>query len=326
LQHNKAFVIHNTPLTMSNFRKSTFFPRKPTLTEDNLPDQTGKVFIITGGNSGVGKELARMLFQHNAKVYIAARSQERSEQAIADIKQSCPNSIGELVFLKLVLDDLSTIQAAAHTFIAEETRLDVLWNNAGVMRTPVGSKSVQGYELQLGTNSLGHFLFVQCLTPLLIETAKTAPRNSVRVVWVSSIAADLVPKGVIDFNNMDYHVPEDIMTVYARSKAGNLIHAAEFDRRYPDCGVVSLSLHPGFLRTNLQNDTNSNVVQKMFIVGPSSECISDSQLTRQKYMGNDAKYGAYTELFAGMDASITPDVKWGKPPFLLQTPLRGPAS
>lgn len=242
---------------MSQFRRSTVIPYKAPLTEENLPDQSGKVcshcpipnmsrhanttkvFIVTGGNSGVGKELAKILYQHNAHVWIATRSQGRTEEAIAEIQGLYPNSTGQLFFLKLELDDLSTIKASAQQFLSQEPRLDVIWNNAGVMIPPQGSKTVQGYELQQGTNALGHFLFVRFLTPLLIETARSAPRNSVRIVWVSSMSADFAPHPAIDFSNMDYHVDEDAMTKYHRSKAGNLLHAVEFSRRYPDSGIIS---------------------------------------------------------------------------------------
>lgn len=188
----------------------------------------------------MGKELVKILFQHNAKVWIATRSQGRTEEAIAEIRSLYPNSKGQLFFLKLELDDLSTIKASAQQFLSQESRLDVLWNNAGVMVPPQGSKTAQGYELQLGTNTLGHFLFVRFLTPLLLETAKSTPRDSVRIVWVSSQAADFAPVPAIDFSNMDYHIDEDAMTKYQRSKVGNLLHAAEFSRLYQESGIVSI--------------------------------------------------------------------------------------
>lgn len=103
-----------------------------------------------------------------------------------------------------------------------------------------GSKTTQGYELQQGTNNLGHFLFAKLLTPTLVESAKTAPKNSVRIVWVSSSAADFAPKPAIDFDNMDYAKDESRFTKYSRSKAGNAIHSCEFSRRYADSGVISL--------------------------------------------------------------------------------------
>ncbi|VUC25209.1 unnamed protein product [Clonostachys rosea] len=280
---------------MVKLRRSTVAPYEATLTEENLPDQTGKVFVVTGASSGVGKELVRILYQHNAKVWLAARSESRTIEAIKDIKGSHPNSRGQLLFLSLQLDDLSTIKASAEEFLSKESRLDVLWNNAGVMQPPEGSTTVQGYELQLGTNVLGHFLFVRFLTPILRQTAETAPRHTVRVVWVSSMAADFAPCPPIDFSNMDYHKDESISQKYGRSKAGNLIHAAEFGRLQQNTGIVSTSLNPGLLQTNLQRH------------------FSATRATLVKMAGSPAKFGAYTELFAGLDSSITPEDLWITP-------------
>ncbi|KAH7312660.1 retinol dehydrogenase [Stachybotrys elegans] len=274
------------------FRRSNLIPYKAPLTEQNLPDQSGKVFIVTGGNSGVGKELVNILYQQNATVWIATRGKERSEEVIQEIKAANPGSRGQLHFLKLVLDDLTTIKAAAQEFLSQESRLDVLWNNAGVMTPPQGSKTKQGYELQMGTNTLGHFLFVHFLTPLLKQTAKVSPPNSVRIVWVSSMSIDFAVKPAIDFDNLDLHIDEDPMTKYNRSKVGNLCHAAEFDRRHPGSGIVSISLNPGLLATNLQRHYSKG--QMIFI----------------KLMANPPKFGAYTELYAGLDKSITTQDKW----------------
>lgn len=112
------------------------------------------------------------------------------------------------------------------------------------MTPPQASKTVQGYELQLGTNVLGHFLFTKLLTDTLVSTAKTAPKNSVRVVWVSSSAADAAPSPAIDFSNMDYHVEESATNKYARSKAGNALEAIEFSRRFSSAGIVSVVSRP----------------------------------------------------------------------------------
>ncbi|MCJ1249411.1 hypothetical protein MMC30_006635, partial [Trapelia coarctata] len=217
------------------------FPPKATLTEENLPDQSGKVFIVTGSSSGVGEQLASILYQHHAKVYVAVRSEEKAAKAINGIRASHPNSKGQLVFLHLDLADLTTIKKSAEDFKSKEQRLDVLWLNAGVMTPPQGSKTAQGYELQLGTNNLGHFLFTKLLHPVLAETAKTAPPNSVRVVWVSSSAAEFAPKPAIIFENIDYKKKDEGAWIkYGRSKAGNVIHGAEFARRAKGEGVVSV--------------------------------------------------------------------------------------
>ena len=195
---------------------------------------------MTGSSAGIGAKLATILYSKNAKIYIAARSESKALRTIDGIKAEHPKSNGQLIFLHLDLNDLTTIKKSADEFLANEARLDVLWNNAGVMVPPQGSKTAQGYELQLGTNCLAPFLFTHFLRPVLVETAKTAPPNTVRVVWVSSSAAEFAPKPPIDFSNMDYHIDEGIWNKYMRSKAGNVLHAAEFARRVKNEGVISL--------------------------------------------------------------------------------------
>lgn len=203
---------------------SQAFPPAAKFTEASLPDLKGKVYIVTGANAGVGKELSRLLYAHNATVYLAARNAEKAHAAISWIKQSSPNSRGgALHYLHLDLDDLSGIKRSAEEFLSKEGRLDVLFNNAGVMMPPQGSTTKQGYELQLGTNCVAPFLFTKMLTPLLVQTAKTSPAGAVRVVWVSSSAAHLMsPKGGVEMENLDYEKGGDksAMHKYGVSKAG----------------------------------------------------------------------------------------------------------
>lgn len=182
-----------------------------------------------------------ILYQHHAKVYVAARSEAKATTAIEDIKAKHPHSTGELVFLQLDLSDLNHIKSSAQEFLNKESRLDVLWNNAGVMVPPQGSTTAQGYELQLGTNNLAPFLFTKLLLPVLKKTAASSAKKTVRVVWVSSSAAEIAPRPAIDFSNINYESKDEgIWTKYMRSKAGNVLHAAEFDRRMKDHGIMSL--------------------------------------------------------------------------------------
>lgn len=223
-------------------RGTTLCPAAPTLTEANLSDQGGKVFLVTGATGGLGEGVAKILYYRNAKVYIAARSESKANEAIARIRAEYPNSKGDLVFLKLALDDLTTIKSSAQEFLSKEHRLDVLFNNAGVMVPPQGSKTKQGYELQYGVNNLAHFLLTHFLRPALVATSKIAERDSVRVIWVSSSAADGAPKPAIDFQNMDYQKEENIWSKYSRSKAASVIHSAEFARRERAAGSGIISL------------------------------------------------------------------------------------
>lgn len=168
--------------------------------------------------------LSKILYEKNATVYIAGRSQEKCAKAIESIERDVPKSTGKLVFLKLDLADLSTIKASAEEFLSKEKRLDVLWNNAGVMWPPewlqvssgqpfpiksritqdelvANLPSSQDYELQFGTNCLGPFLFTQLLHPILKSTAASSPANSVRVCWAGSLGIDAgAPKGGIDMD------------------------------------------------------------------------------------------------------------------------------
>ncbi|KAH7155834.1 hypothetical protein B0J13DRAFT_497062 [Dactylonectria estremocensis] len=268
-------------------RRSTIIPHKPTLTEKNLPEQAGKVFLITGASGGLGKEIASILYGKNGKIYMAARSRTKTGEVIQQIKAAHPKSNGQLIFLPLILDDLTTIKASAQEFLAQESRLDVLYNNAGVMVPPQGSKTVQGYELQIGVNNLAPFLFTHFIHPVLAATAQIAPKNSVRVIWVSSSAADGAPNPPIDFSNMDYHIEEGIWPKYSRSKAGNVLHAVEYARRTKGQGIISIALNPGNFVTNLQQN-----MPKM-------------QLAMFKLISHPPKNGAYTQLFASHSPTIT---------------------
>ncbi|KAH8820116.1 hypothetical protein F5884DRAFT_839877 [Xylogone sp. PMI_703] len=267
---------------------SLMFPPAPKFTEKELPDLEGKICIVTGASSGVGEALAQILFSHNAKVYVAARSEDKAKTAIQKIKSAYPESKGNLIFLRLNLDDLSGIKASAQEFLGKEQRLDVLFNNAGVMVPPDGSKTKQGYELQLGTNCLAPHLFTKLLLPLMIETAKTSPAGSVRIVDVSSSAAEgLSPRGGVDMANLDYKVNKGAWHKYGVSKAGNVYHSMEIARRYGQDGIISTPLNPGNLRTDLQRH------------------VPSWQLMIFKFILHPPIKGAYTELFAGLSPDVT---------------------
>ncbi|KAI0400854.1 short-chain dehydrogenase [Xylaria palmicola] len=276
------------------------FPGKPTYTEEDIPDLSGKVYLVTGANTGIGKEVARILYSKNATVWIAARNAEKGVNAIASLKEAHPESNGRLELLQLDLGDLSTIKASVETFLAKETRLDVLFNNAGVMFPPNGSKTAQGFELQLGTNCLGPFLLTQLLTPTLVATARSAPKGSVRVVWTSSSAAEhLNPRGGVDVASLGSERRTFYAWKYGISKAGNYYHATEYARRHRDDGIVSVALNPGNLKSEL--DRNCNFAEMLFRNATTYPTVN----------------GAYTELFAGISDEVADNsgawiVPWGR--------------
>ncbi|OAA39748.1 NAD(P)-binding domain protein [Metarhizium rileyi] len=277
--------------TLSSFR-ANFFPPKPNFTDRDVSDLKGKVFLVSGANSGIGKELARILYAKNAKVYITARSEDKASKTIRDIKDSCPESSGELASLLLDLSDLSTIKASASRFLEAEDKLHVLFNNAGVMASSSNTeKTAQGYELQLGVNALGTFLFTKLLTPKLVATAKTEPAGSVRVVWLSSFSTELFAEkdNVFQFDNLDYHVDKSGFYKYGISKAGVWAYGVEFAKRYKASGVISVPLNPGNLRSELFRSQGLLMqVSNAFMLYPVIN-------------------GAYTELYAGLSPAITMD-------------------
>ncbi|RXW24438.1 hypothetical protein EST38_g1428 [Candolleomyces aberdarensis] len=226
------------------------FPPKPTFSVDDIPDLSGKVIIVTGANTGVGKETAKALLNHNAKVYIATRSQEKTEKAIQDLK----NETGkEAIFLKLDLANLKSSKAAAEEYLSKETELHVLFNNAGVMAPPMDDLTADGYDLQFGTNTLGHFYFTKLLLPALLKGAKSSPDGTARVVNTSSSASLMASK--INFDTLKdspARRKSGPNQLYAQSKLGNAIFAKELARRYGDQGIVSTGLNPGNLTSDLQ--------------------------------------------------------------------------
>lgn len=233
-----------------------------------------QVYIVTGSNTGVGKELAQILYSKNATVYVAARSQVKATEAIDAIRTACASSTGRLEFLALDLADLEAVAKSAKEFLTRESKLDVLFNNAGLMHPPQGSKTKQGYELQLGVNNLGHLLFTELLTPLLAQTARSYrsfSKDTVRVVWVSSLYSEMgSPKGGFDPDNMNYEKKdESTFYKYSVSKAGIYYQGTEYAKRNKDKGIISM-VGPAF---GMNKDVNSARTDKVAVCQPRKSQI-----------------------------------------------------
>lgn len=277
------------------------FPGSPSFTESNITSQAGRVFIVTGGNSGVGFELINILYAKNGTVYMASRSREKADTAIKTIQTQNPESQGKLHFLHLDLNDLSSVRASALEFAQRETRLDVLWNNAGISAVPVGSKTEQGLEQHIGVNCVGPLLFTQLLLPQLRTAASQSLSASVRVVWTSSYLVDtMAPPGGLSIASLKDPAPKDPVLLYASSKAGNWMLAAEFAERCGNKdGILSLTQNPGSLTTNIwQNAPFIRILVRPILYS--------------------AKLGAFTEAWAGLSDEVTMEdagryvVPWGK--------------
>ncbi|KAF1968825.1 NAD(P)-binding protein [Bimuria novae-zelandiae CBS 107.79] len=199
-----------------------------------------------------------MLYSANAKVYIAARSSDKAQKAIADIQASSPSSKGSLIFLHFDLADLTTIKATVQEFLQKERTLHVLFNNAGVMSVPaVPDRTPQGHEMNIGVNNVGTFLLTKLLTPVLVSTAQTEPTSTVRVVWVSSTIDLAAAKHVgVPLDNLDFrtkYVPG--MNRYGLSKTENWLHTVEYAKLHKASGVVCMPVNPGNLNSELYNQT-----------------------------------------------------------------------
>jgi NAD(P)-dependent dehydrogenase (short-subunit alcohol dehydrogenase family) len=209
---------------------------------DNIPDQSGRVAIVTGANSGIGYETARVLAHKDADVVMACRSLDKAQAAADQIRAENPRGSVEVVQLDLA--DFASIRSFVEVFLTKYSRLDLLINNAGVMALPKRWKTKDGFEMQFGTNHLGHFM----LTGLLINTLVKTP--GARVVMVSS-AGHLVSE--INFENLNSEQSYNPMEAYGQSKLANLLFAYELQRRFEAAGVdaIAVGAHPGWTDTNL---------------------------------------------------------------------------
>lgn len=224
----------------------------------DIPSQAGRTILITGGNIGIGKQSALDLAKHHpSEIWIAARNAEKANTAISEINKQSPGV--SVKFLELDLTSFDSIKRAAQKLLACVSRLDIVFLNAGIMACPPGLTK-EGYEIQFGTNHVGHALLLKLLTPLLI---KTAAQSEVRVVIVSSVAHKFPASGGIQFESLKTNA-ENMSTNdrYGQSKLANLIYAREFATRYPQ--FITVSIHPGTVKTDLQKSSGGSLLVGAF--------------------------------------------------------------
>jgi NAD(P)-dependent dehydrogenase (short-subunit alcohol dehydrogenase family) len=210
---------------------------------DDIPEQTGRIAIVTGANSGIGFETAKALAGKGAAVIMACRDLDKGRAALDVITDAHPDATVEL--MRLDLGELASIRSFAEAFAQGYPRLDLLVNNAGVMVPPRG-ETAEGFETQFGTNHLGHFALTGLLLPLL--EASDAPR----VVNVSSMAHKF---GRMDFDNLNAERRYQAWPAYGQSKLANLLFTRELNRRADGTGVTATAAHPGWTATNLQGSS-----------------------------------------------------------------------
>ncbi|KAI0195271.1 hypothetical protein EV127DRAFT_508802 [Xylaria flabelliformis] len=267
---------------------------------DTLPDLKGKVFIVTGGNSGIGYYTVAHLAEHGAHVYMCARSINKGTEAIASIKKMHPSANIDL--LQMDLMDLNSVVAAAKQFLTLETALHGLVNNAGIMATPF-EMTRDGHEAQWQTNYLSHWVLTEHLLPLMLRTAKTLPPGSVRLVNLTSSGHLSAPTGGVNFKDLSLKNGGPWQR-YGQSKLANILHTKILNLTY---GPGSLSarngegeiwvssVHPGLVETNLATPLGES----------GSSIVSVLSVLRTFGMMYPAEKGSWTSLFC----AASPDMK-----------------
>lgn len=253
---------------------------------NDIPDLTGKVIIVTGGNSGLGFESVKAFAEKGAEVILACRNVEKGELAKSEIVKSDPTS--KIRVLELDLMNLSSIREFTSSFKSTYDQLDVLLNNAGIMMTPY-QLTKDGFESQFGTNHLGHF----ALTGLLLDIIQQTPGS--RVINISSLAHK---GGTFDFEDLHYNNGSsyDPMKSYRRSKMANLLFTYDLQRKLAtvQSDTISVAAHPGVSMTNLANHLKGSFMFKIF------ELIGG-------FISHDPAKGA----LPGIRASVDPKVQGG---------------
>lgn len=246
---------------------------------NSVPDQKGRIAIVTGASSGIGYETARVLAAKNAKVIIAVRNQEKGDLALTRIKTDNPKADVSVIILDLA--SLKSVEQFSESFKANHDRIDLLINNAGVMMPPY-SKTEDGFELQMGTNHFGHFALTAQLFDLLRNTSGS------RVVNVSSMAHH---RGNINLDDLTWEKRDyKTMNAYADSKIANIFFTRELSRRVEMDGrnPMVVAAHPGWTKTDLQRHSGlANFLNPFF--------------------AQDIKMGALPTLYA----AVAGDVKSG---------------
>jgi NAD(P)-dependent dehydrogenase (short-subunit alcohol dehydrogenase family) len=222
----------------------------------STPDLDGRTIIVTGGNSGIGKEAAAELTAMGATVVVAARNRAKGEAAVAEIKQRAPRGSVELADLDLA--SAASIHAFADGFLASHERLDVLLNNAGLTLRK-RRETADGFEMTFGVNHLGHFLLTSLLRDRLVASAPS------RVINVASDAHRFA-RGGLEFDDLMATKRYRPFLVYARSKLANILFTRELARRLEDTGVTANSLHPGFVASNFAREGDTGALGNIAMI------------------------------------------------------------
>ena len=262
----------------------------------DIPFLAGKRILITGANSGIGYHAALKLARKGAYVMLACRDRQRGEVALARLDADAPSAHTELVILDLA--SLASVHSFAEKELARQRPLDILINNAGVMAPPKRLETVDGFELQFGTNVLGHFALTALLMPALEQAAAESPDRP-RVVTIASIAHK---RGQLNFDDLQSKKNYGPMRAYQQSKLADLMIAFELDRRLraANSRIMSVAAHPGVASTNLFQTGDYSSFEKTIrnVVGHAVSLVLNTDAegalpTLYAATAHDAESGGY---------------------------------
>ena len=253
--------------------------------EADIPDQSGRTVLITGASSGIGWEAARALARKGAHVILACRSESKGQESIAHIGEHQPTGTTELLLMDLA--DLDSVAAGVEKLRANHDRIDVLINNAGVMATP-NQRTKQGFEMQFGTNHLGHFALTGQIIDLLTGTAGS------RVVNISSQGHRM---GRMRWDDLQWEKKYSAWPAYGQSKLANLLFTYELQRRLEAANVptIAVAAHPGYARTHLGHEKAEGIVGW---ISHHGRPLVD------RFFSQTAAMGALPTLRAGFDPGV----------------------
>ncbi|TKA66155.1 hypothetical protein B0A55_08566 [Friedmanniomyces simplex] len=254
---------------------------------EDIQSLVGRIVLVTGGNNGLGKETVLQLAKHQPQeIFLAARTRSKAEAAIAEIKAAVPNA--NVTFLELDLSSFASIEQAAKDFQARSDRLDILINNAGIAGVPY-STTGDGYEIQFGTNHMGHALLTKLLLSTLLKTAER-PDADVRVINVTSKGHMFAPAPGIIYDQAALEKQKSL-TRYGHSKLANILHARELQHRCPS--ITATAVHPGVIITDIYN-TYSETSWAMRFLTPIAKAVTPYGILPDVY---DISGGALTQLW-----------------------------
>jgi len=246
----------------------------------NTADLTGKIVIITGSNTGIGKETARTLALQGATVILACRDEAKTKVVVEELRADTKNQ--NIEFIQLDLNDLNSVRQFAKNFKSKYQNLHILINNAGIMMTPLRETTADGFEKQFGVNHLGHFLLTNLLMDVLIKSSPS------RIINLSSRAHR---RGHIDFDNLQLTESYGPMKSYSQSKLANILFTKELNKRLESKGVKAVSVHPGVVRTELTR----------YILGKWYHKVAYALLTPLAlYILKNSAQGAQTSLYCAL--------------------------